>query len=300
MQSEAWQFAQMVVPQDAQDGNAMDGALMAAVPERQGSNSASAVVPQITVPGRLRWYNLALGLIHLAQALAIIVLSNDFTLPIVGSYSTGPPGSALGMPENIWNVPVGYAVAFFLLCAAADHLLMAAPGIWPWYRDNLARNINYARWIEYSVSASVMMVLIAMVTGVQDIGAVLGIFAANTAMILFGLVMEMRNHERPARDYDWVPFICGCIVGIVPWIIVAIQVVGAEDQPGNAGVPTFVYGIILSLFVLFNSFAVNMALQYAKVGHWRSYIFGEKGYLVLSLVAKTLLAWQIFANTLFD
>ena len=260
----------------------------------------NAAIPRNVVPERFRWYNLGLGIIHLAQALIIIALTNDFTLPIVGSYLTGPPGAALGVPEVIWNVPIGYAVAFFLLLAAADHLLMAAPSIWPWYRDNLARNINYARWLEYSVSASVMMVLIAMVTGVQDVGAVLGIFAANTAMILFGLVMEMRNHDRPERDYDWGPFIAGCIVGIVPWIIITIQVAGAEGQANDGGVPTFVYGIIVSLFVLFNSFAVNMALQYAKIGRWKSYLFGEKGYLVLSLVAKSLLAWQIFANTLVD
>lgn len=255
---------------------------------------------EVVVPERFQWYNLALGILHLAQALLIIALSNDFTLPIVGAYLTGPPGSTPAGPEIIWNVPVGYAVAVFLLLAAADHLLMAAPGIWPWYRDNLARKINYARWIEYSVSASIMMVLIAMVTGVQDVGAVLGIFAANTAMILFGLVMEMRNHERRDLPYDWVPFICGCIVGVVPWIVVAIQVAGSEDQASGAGVPTFVYGIIISLFVLFNSFAVNMALQYGRIGRWKNYLFGEKGYLILSLVAKTLLAWQIFANTLVD
>ena len=253
-----------------------------------------------TVPVRFRWYNLGLGILHLLQALVIIVLSNDFTLPVVGSYLAGPPGTSIGAPEVIANVPVGYAVALFLLLAAADHFLMSAPRIWPWYRANLARQINYARWLEYSVSASVMMVLIAMVTGVQDIGAVLGIFGANTAMILFGLVMEMRNHERPASAYDWVPYISGCIVGIVPWIIVSIQVAGAENQATGPGVPTFVFGIIVTLFVLFNSFALNMALQYAKVGRWKNYLFGEKGYLILSLVAKTLLAWQIFANTLID
>ncbi|HET9660441.1 MAG TPA: heliorhodopsin HeR [Thermomicrobiales bacterium] len=258
----------------------------------------AASIAQETVPERMRWYNLALGVIHLAQAVLIIALSNDFKLPIVGTYLTGPPGSEYSPPDLIWSVPVGYAVAVFLLLAAADHFLMAAPGIWPWYRDNLARQINYARWLEYSVSASLMMVLIAMVTGIRDVGAILAIFAANTAMILFGLVMEMRNHERGNRPVDWVPYICGCIVGIVPWIIVSIQVVGASDQPGSAGVPTFVYGIIISLFVLFNTFAINMILQYAKIGPWKNYLFGEKGYLVLSLTAKTLLAWQIFANTL--
>jgi hypothetical protein len=41
-----------------------------------------------------------------------------------------------------------------------------------------------------------------------------------------------------------------------------------------------------------------MVLQYRQVGPWRSYIFGERSYIVVSLVAKSLLAWQVFANVL--
>jgi hypothetical protein len=41
-----------------------------------------------------------------------------------------------------------------------------------------------------------------------------------------------------------------------------------------------------------------MVLQYARRGPWRDYRYGEVGYIVLSLTAKTLLAWLIFANVL--
>ena len=68
--------------------------------------------------------------------------------------------------------------------------------------------------------------------------------------------------------------------------------VGAET------VPTFVYGIFFSLFAFFMSFSVNQWLQYRQVGPWRSYAFGETAYLVLSLAAKSALAWQIFAGSL--
>ena len=50
--------------------------------------------------------------------------------------------------------------------------------------------------------------------------------------------------------------------------------------------------------MLFNCFAVNQVLQYRKVGPWRNYHFGEGAYIVLSLVAKSALAWQVFANVL--
>jgi Heliorhodopsin len=244
---------------------------------------------------RLRIYNLVVGLVHLAQAIVIFALSNGFSLPVTGSFMTGPPGSELSPREKLFAVPIGPLVAVFLLLAAADHLLMAAPGVWPWYRENLARKINYARWWEYSISASIMIVLIAMITGVSDIGAVIAIFGVNTAMIFFGMVMEIMN-----RDHDrtnWTPFICGCVAGIVPWIVIAYQFIGAANR--SAGPPGFVYGIVISLFVLFNSFAINMWLQYRKRGPWRDYLFGEKTYILLSLIAKSLLAWQIFANSLF-
>ena len=57
-------------------------------------------------------------------------------------------------------------------------------------------------------------------------------------------------------------------------------------------------GIFVSLFVLFFIFAVNMALQYLRIGPWRDYRFGERVYLMLSLVAKSALAWQVFAGAL--
>jgi hypothetical protein len=51
------------------------------------------------------------------------------------------------------------------------------------------------------------------------------------------------------------------------------------------------------LFVLFNIFALNQWLQYRATGRWADYLFGEKGYIVLSLTAKSALAWQIFGGT---
>ena len=66
----------------------------------------------------------------------------------------------------------------------------------------------------------------------------------------------------------------------------------------EADVPGFVLAIFVSLFVLFFSFALNMALQYLRIGPWRDYLFGERVYLLLSLVSKSVLAWQVFAGAL--
>jgi hypothetical protein len=263
----------------------------------QATMSTDAVASEVeSARGGLRLFNLVVGLIHLVQAIAMLWLSNDFSLPVTRTFLTGPPGTDPSQ-ESWFSVALGPAVALFLFLAAFDHILMAVPGVNAWYNRMLAREQNFARWMEYSISASLMIVLIAMITGVTDFGALLAIFGVNTAMILFGAVQEMIG--RPSKgNVNWWPYLFGCFAGAIPWIIVAINIWSSEDR--GEGPPTFVYGIILSLFILFNTFSVNMVLQYKRVGKWKSYVYGEKAYIVMSLVAKSLLAWQIFANTLIE
>jgi len=94
-----------------------------------------------------------------------------------------------------------------------------------------------------------------------------------------------------------LPFIFGSMVGIVPWLIIAINLIGPGNTSDNT-VPGFVWGIIVSLFVFFNAFGVVQWKQYRAKGKWADYLRGERTYIVLSLVAKTLLAWQVFSGAL--
>ncbi|MBM9475155.1 heliorhodopsin HeR [Nakamurella flavida] len=127
--------------------------------------------------------------------------------------------------------------------------------------------------------------------GLTGISTMVTVIGANVAMILFGWLQESFNP--PGRnETTMLPFWFGTIAGLAPWVAIAINLVGAEQIPG------FVLGIAVSLLIAFFTFAVNQWLQYRQVGPWRDYAFGENTYLVLSLVAKSLLAWQIFAGSL--
>jgi hypothetical protein len=246
--------------------------------------------------GRLRRWNVVVGVVHAGQAAIILAISTGASLPVTSSYLTGPPGAdERSAVEALFEVPFAPALAAFLLLAAADHLLMAAPRIAGWYERNLDRGMNPARWWEYSVSASLMVVLIAMLTGIEEVTALIAIFGANSAMILFGLLMERVNSLR--RPVSWRPFIYGCVIGAVPWIAIGYQLVRSEVAT-DGDVPTFVFAIYISLFALFNSFAVNMALQYRRARRWSDPFFVERCYILLSLVAKSALAWQVYAGVL--
>lgn len=244
---------------------------------------------------RLRPFNLVAGIAHLVQAVAILALSTDFSLPVSAMFATGPPGQAPSgdRVEELFSYPLGPAVALFSLLSAFFHLLVASPWGWPRYQAELSAGRNRFRWVEYSLSASLMIVLIAGITGITDVVALLGLFAVNAAMIWFGWLMETRNDA--GEGVDWSPFVFGSIAGAVPWIGIAVYLFGA-----GSAVPNFVYGIFATIFVAFNCFAVVQYLQYRAKGRWADYLHGERAYIVLSLVAKSLLAWQLFANVLTE
>jgi hypothetical protein len=239
----------------------------------------------------LRIWNIVVGLILAVQAVVMAVLTNKFSLPVTATFMQGPPGSAATL-HHIWDIQTGWGVFAFMAISALALLTIASPWVFPWYKRNLLQNKNYGRWIEYFFSSSIMIVLISQICGISDIAALLAIFGINACMILFGALQE--KYEKPGKP-GWLPFWMGSFAGIIPWIAIAVYVAA----PGlSVSPPGFVYGIIISLFIFFNCFAINMVLQYKQIGRWRDYLFGEKAYIILSLTAKALLAWQVFANVL--
>jgi hypothetical protein len=248
---------------------------------------------------RLRPYNLVAGSLHLVQAIvfAIILtrLSTQVTFGVTADYLGGAPGMPVPAQHvQLFAINVGAGVVAFLALSALFHFLIASPLFFGRYSSGLKANHNYFRWVEYSLSSSIMIWLIAQTVGITDIAALFSIFAANAAMIGFGALQE--KYEKPGNG-GFLPFIMGSMVGVVPWVVILIYFF----SPGSTSTvqpPAFVYGIIISLFVFFNTFAINQVLQYRQVGKWRDYLYGERVYITLSLVAKTALAWQVFSGAI--
>lgn len=242
----------------------------------------------------LRRDNVLAAVAHTAQAAAVVVLSNDFSLPVSATYLLGPPGTPGGEQVELFRIPLGPAVAAFFALSALFHAIVASPWFFGRYTGGLTRSRNIFRWVEYSLSSTLMIVLIAQVTGMTDVAALLGIAGANASMILFGWLQE--KYHTPG-DGGMLPFWFGCLAGVVPWLAVLVYVL-APGSTSGAEPPGFVYGIVISIFLFFNVFALIQWLQYRRVGRFADYLVGERAYIVASLVAKSLLAWQIFANTL--
>jgi hypothetical protein len=252
---------------------------------------------------KLRLYNLIAAFLYLVQGILVLALSDPVKgiKPITSNFlaedklASNAAGHQVlvSASHHLFDLNIAYIVAAFFFISALAHLIIATLKRRTYEKD-LNNGVNRSRWIEYSLSASIMMVGIALLTGVLDIASLIMIFAFTAIMSLLGMVMELRNQE--AKTVDWANYTIGVISGSIPWLVLLLYIWNAHVY--GSGVPGFVYWIYGSLLLLFAAFAINMYLQYKKLGHWSTYLYGERAYLILSFVAISALGWQVFAGTL--
>lgn len=249
----------------------------------------------------LKKFNLFMGFLHLIQGLLMLSFAvfidriSSFRIPIMSYFLSFDREQMrlVTQVDMVGEAPFGILVSLFLLMSALAHFIIISPWGNPIYNRDLEKGINRFRWYEYAISSSLMIVLISLLFGVYDIGALIVIFVVNASMNLFGLLMEEINQYRDT--VDWKPFIFGSIAGLAPWIVIVMYAFGNADP---SEVPWFVYAIVGSYFVFFNLFPINMILQYKGIGKWKDYLYGERAYIILSLVAKSVLAWLAFAGVM--
>jgi hypothetical protein len=249
----------------------------------------------------LKRFNAAAGMLHLVQGILMLTLGFVLNWPVkvytVYLSAVGPPSTWMPNPQPIFTVTnLGVILASFPLISAIAHFTIAYPRNKS-YNENLKKGMNPYRWYEYAFSSSIMIALISMFVGILDFWSLAMIFVLNAMMIMFGYLMELVNQN--TEKTNWSAFDLGCISGGLPWVVVFAYFIGAVNSANAAGAPgppTFVYFILFTYLVLFMVFAVNMVLQYKGVGRWKDYLYGERTYILLSFVAKTLLAWLVFAG----
>ncbi|MFC6955349.1 heliorhodopsin HeR [Halorubellus litoreus] len=244
---------------------------------------------------RLRRWNAVMAVLHFVQGAAMVAIAEPVQWPLTYTrYELNPATESIAPTSALWTeITLPLLVAGFLLISALAHALVATV-LYDRYVKDLDRGMNPYRWYEYSVSASLMIVVIGMLAGIWDVGTLVALFGLVAVMNLTGLAME--RHNQTTERTDWTTYLIGTLAGIVPWVVIGIALAGSIVA-SDGQVPDFVIAIYVSIFVFFNLFALVMILQYRETWRWEDYLFGERSYIVLSLVAKSLLAWQVYFGT---
>jgi hypothetical protein len=244
-------------------------------------------------------------------------------------------------------------VAFFYLSAGFQYAQS-------WEKDKYltrvkSNDVNICRYVEYSLSASVMMVLIGMVVGVYDIFTHILVFTCTFLCMILGLVADflrvmhgnMKEANRNQRSNTglaqeetkklidgypnpdsthieecikhtellmWGVHFLGWIAIMVPYLAVfmvayfrtanrsweCLQDLGPEAPD----IPWFVTPIILSQFLLFSVFGIVQTVQFYKSGKEHPEvekigIYTELAFILLSLIAKSVLGWLAATQIIF-
>lgn len=261
----------------------------------KSSTKSSAAKTSSELANLCQW-NKYLALLYAAQGLVILVLSVARTYPVtmnflgVDTLQTQAQGHTVlaAGTHHLFDISLVWVVAAFLFAAAIAHGL-AATKLRGVYEKDLRKGVNKVRWIEHAFSAGVMLVAIGLLAGISDLSGLLMVFVLSAFANLVWFTTELLS------KVNWLGYAVGCIAGVVPWVVLAIYLLGAHLY---GSVPAFVYWAAGTTFILFAALAVNLYLQHRKIGNWTNYLYGERMFMVLSLAAKTALAWQIFAGVL--
>lgn len=252
--------------------------------------------PETKLGKQLQTMNRLAGVTHLVQAVVLLFILNAETkIPVITRFFTQTEDGIQPVSEVLFEFPIALIAPIFLLLSAIAHLLISSPFYVRRYEQNIEKGINPPRWWEYAFSSSLMLVVLLMLGGLIELSSVVFIFTLNFIMNLMGLMME--KHNQLTEKTSWLPFNIGVLAGIVPWIMGGLYFYVSTSNIADA-IPAYAQFGFLLTFLFFNSFAINMWLQYKKVGKWKDYAYGEKSYIVLSLVSKSALGWIIVLGTL--
>lgn len=165
----------------------------------------------------------------------------------------------------------------------------------PYVDEVINKGTNTLRMIEYSVSATLMQIAIALVLGIYQRLVIIGIAFLTVVTMLQGLVAERIK----SKDLEtaWIAHLSGWVSMSGVWFILgrqfAFTVENSEAQP-----PVFVYVIVITIGVLYTGFGIVQFVDLCVENNEKNNMRVELVYCILSLASKTFLGWIIFANAL--
>jgi len=286
---------------------------------------AEAMV-ELPVPAqRLTRWNIAMCIFHAFFAIITLALGNlDLRVPVYGSgvrlIVGGENGSAVGtnatdgwalepdFSERACWMHLTYATACFFLLSCLAH----GGAAFLWKKQYLrALGSGYApfRWVEYTFSAPVMILILAYTSGTITMPVLVSLFGLTSITMFFGHLHEVIC--RPKSLDEWavasLPFrLQAHFLGYVPqffaWGLVVAQFMEAggastTDASGEKSqMPTFVYAIVFCELLIFWSF--GMVQLVVSLRPPSKYYQGEIAYMWLSLFSKGLLGLLVLSNVL--
>lgn len=245
-------------------------------------------------------------------------VSNDFTYCDTSCNCVSSKWESQSSQKVDIKVLQGLLVSFFFITGSFHlyyYLGNGNPDDAPSFRNGYSRAIknsnNFYRWIEYSITATMMLYIIALTSGVKDTNIYLLLFATNVTMISLGQQVEVA--VRDGKSW-WLPMITSFLLLISEFVVITRsfwQRLGQVNDflksstnssiTGGRTIPEWLKAMIIVLFLLFSCFGIVSlyGAYYYKYAEYREEFYEsiEKYYIILSFVAKATLGVFIAYGT---
>ena len=183
-------------------------------------------------------------------------------------------------------------VLFFFITGGFHLYYYADSGF---YQSMIRQQNNYLRWIEYSISSTLMLYIIALLIGFKVTKVYQLLWATNIAMIAQGQLIETAVH----KGESWlVPIVTGFLLLMAEWSVILrdyldrINQVNAfiDENPTETTqrVPAWISAMLFVMFLFYASFGF-ISLYGAVHGNSYDYENIERLYILFSFIAKATL-----------
>ena len=210
------------------------------------------------------------------------------------------------LENSMFTSDMRVLMILFFVVTALFHIIYASDfnGL---YTDMIEKQNNMLRWIEYSISSTLMINVISRLAGVNNQNTLKLITAGNVCVMLQGNVTEViLADDRISSDSEklkrvLIPQITAWVIYITIWNVIietftktlndvenGINAGGQEEVKIPKIVKTIVY-IQLAFFTLFGVVQLYQLFTLVKPQYKLNYIWIEMFYNILSLVSKVLL-----------
>lgn len=249
-----------------------------------------------------------------------------------GEFCIGPRTHTFDCADGLCNYDYGWLIISFHILsfvfqAGAALTDMCESGFCGYkYSDQVVAGKNPLRFIEYSISASIMLMVIAMINGIIDVHLLACIAVLTASCQLCGLVVEYLD-DNEQLELKWMSHLNGWITFCTAYWCIARAYFGSVEY-SDAKPPDFVVAIVAALFALYASFGLVQLFELMcltrqfniccckccsedsdmcpalcpafRKGPRCNPIYKEIVFVTLSLGAKLTLGWILFTNILMS
>lgn len=248
----------------------------------------------------LRAWNLRLGIVLVVLAAAVVIVGDSASAPLTTQYlaKDALASDAAGKDvlatasRHLWDVPVAWMVAKFLLIFGAVYLLSATL-LRKQYEAWLERGVNGWRWLALGVGGGSVMTTVAMISGVSSLTTLSLIFGSTALAGLLAAAVEFIGTGRRLRRL----LAFGALAAVfLPWLTFVRNVAGVPLY--NGSLPLYMYFLYAAVTLLVVTVVLATYMRIKQRGRWADTLYTEKMFMILGFLVAVVPALQIFAGVL--